>query len=45
MLQKGFEQVLEIKLEVGELSDFERELARELVKKKYSKQTWLEKYE
>jgi lipoate-protein ligase A len=45
MLQKGFKEVLEIELQVGELSDFETEVAKELVKEKYTNQSWLEKYE
>lgn len=45
MLRKGFEQTLEIELEVGELTDFELKLAEDLVKEKYSNEEWLRKYD
>jgi len=43
-LKKGFEQTLGIRLEEENISDFELNLAKELVVEKYSNSTWLKKY-
>jgi lipoate-protein ligase A len=44
-LKKGFENVLEIKLEKGRISEEEKNLANQLAFDKYSNLNWLKKYE
>ncbi len=44
-LKTGFENVLQIKLEYGEFSNYELELAEKLVSTRYSNENWLRKYE
>ena len=44
-VKQGFEKTLGIQLVEGKFSDYELELARQLVIKKYSNDRWLKKYE
>jgi lipoate-protein ligase A len=44
-IQRGFERILNIKLEIGDYSAFELKLAHKLMKEKYSQESWLCKYE
>ncbi|MFX1390237.1 MAG: biotin/lipoate A/B protein ligase family protein [Promethearchaeota archaeon] len=44
-LKHGFEKTLGIELEEGNLSAYEINLAEELVKKRYTNEEWLKKYE
>jgi len=44
-LKKGFEKTLGVQLEEGSFSDYELEVAEEIVKKRYSGESWLRKYE
>jgi len=44
-LKFGFEKILKIKLEEGYFSDYELNLAENLVNEKYSNLNWLKKYE
>jgi len=44
-LKEGFEKTLGIHLEEGALSDYELELAEEIVEQRYSDESWLRKYE
>ena len=44
-LKAGFEEILGIKLIDGKFTDYELDLAENLVSKKYSNMNWLEKYE
>jgi len=44
-LKMGFESTLGIKLEEGNFTEFELNLARKLMMEKYSKDNWLKKYE
>lgn len=44
-LKCGFEKTLKIKLEDGNFSDYELNLAEKLVNEKYSNLNWLKKYE
>jgi len=44
-LKCGFESTLGIKLEEGNFTEFELNLARKLILEKYSKDNWLNKYE
>ncbi len=44
-LKDGFESTLGIELEEGNFTEFELNLARELMMDKYSKDNWLKKYE
>ncbi len=44
-LKSGFQKSLRIELKEGTFSDNERNLAKELVKDKYSSKKWLKKYE
>lgn len=44
-LKCGFEKTLKIKLEDGQFSDYELNLAEKLVNEKYSNLNWLKKYE
>ena len=44
-IKEGFEKILGIHLEEGGFSDYELELAEEIVEKRYSDESWLRKYE
>jgi len=44
-LKSGFESTLNIKLKEGTFSEYELEMAKNLVSTKYSNKDWLEKYE
>ncbi|MFX0026024.1 MAG: biotin/lipoate A/B protein ligase family protein [Candidatus Hermodarchaeota archaeon] len=44
-LKRGFESILGIKLEEGNFTKYELNLARKLMMEKYSKENWLKKYE
>ena len=44
-LKRGFEQSLQINLEEAELSSYELELAEDIIRKRYSNDEWLKKYE
>lgn len=44
-LKEGFEKVLHITLKESSFTSFERELADQLSKEKYSNEVWLKKYE
>ena len=44
-LKQGFEKILGIKLEIGNFSQFELNIAKKLVDEKYKKDSWLKKYE
>ena len=44
-LKRGFEKNFNIDLKVGKFSDYEIELAEEIIKKRYLDERWLKKYE
>ncbi|MHA1731069.1 MAG: lipoate--protein ligase family protein [Promethearchaeota archaeon] len=44
-LVEGFSEALGVEFEQGTLTEYERELAAELVEEKYSTEEWLKKYE
>ncbi len=44
-LIKGFEKILKIKLSESSFSDYELQSARDIIKKRYSDDKWLRKYE
>jgi len=44
-LKQGFEKTLRIKLNVGQFSQFELDLAKRLVEEKYKSDSWLKLYE
>ncbi len=44
-LKEGFEKTLGIRLEEGAFSDYELELAEEIIKQRYSDESWLRRYE
>jgi len=44
-LKRGFEKNFSINLKIGEFSDYEIQLAEDIIKKRYSDEKWLNKYE
>ncbi|MFX1275472.1 MAG: biotin/lipoate A/B protein ligase family protein [Promethearchaeota archaeon] len=44
-LKRGFEKTLNIKLQKGSFSEYELKLAEEIIKKRYSDDNWLRKYD
>lgn len=44
-LKKGFEKTLRVELEDGSFSDYELELAGDIIEQRYSDESWLKKYE